>query len=259
MPDLVAQEESSILKLHSFGIFAALLFLGSAVALADGIDVYGDKDCLGFGCYTTHDPTAGATMQGLAPGTISTATSSFGHGYPFSPGASDFAGTDQIYVGSSQTGSHDGYSTYAGRVHGPQVLTLNYANLVTGSSVTNLTLGIAADDFQNASFGQPYTATINGITDTALTAHLNALSETGPLVQFFTIGIPLSELSNSNVLTLSINEGGDGGDGWAVDFLTVGVNTAGGTAVPEPSTIGVLGAAAVGAFCLVRRRRSSQR
>ena len=40
-------------------------------------------------------------------------------------------------------------------------------------------------------------------------------------------------------MTLSIDEGGDGGDGWAVDFLTIGVTTTSG-AVPEPSTTATL-------------------
>ena len=45
------------------------------------------------------------------------------------------------------------------------------------------------------------------------------------------------ELLPSEMLTLSIDEGGDGGDGWAVDFLTVGI-TSQGAAVPEPATLG---------------------
>ena len=48
-----------------------------------------------------------------------------------------------------------------------------------------------------------------------------------------TIGIDPSTLLSSNILTLSIDEGGDGGDGYAVDFLTVGVVTA--DAGPEVS------------------------
>jgi hypothetical protein len=38
------------------------------------------------------------------------------------------------------------------------------------------------------------------------------------------------------VLTLSIDQGGDGGDGWALDYLTVGVTTqqTPTSTVPEP-------------------------
>ena len=74
-----------------------------------------------------------------------------------------------IYVGLVQTGAHDGYSTFGGRLNGPDVITLDYSSLVPGgSTITSLTLGIAADDFQFPPFGQPFTATINGVVNTAL-------------------------------------------------------------------------------------------
>jgi threonine dehydrogenase-like Zn-dependent dehydrogenase len=44
---------------------------------------------------------------------------------------------------------------------------------------------------------------------------------------------------------VSIDQGGDGGDGWAVDFLTVGVTTSA-AGVPEPSMLLVVGAGLVG-------------
>src|SRR5262249_44089887 len=157
-----------------------------------------------------------------------------------------FPGTDTIYVGSVQTASHDGYSVAASRVAGPLVASLDYSSLVpAGQTITSLTLGIAADDFQNPRFGQPFTATINGTAATALTTKLNTIDETGPVVHFFTIGIDPSLLSSTNILTLSIDEGGDGGDGYAVDFFTVGVTTQP-TATPEPGTLALV---AVGAGC----------
>lgn len=202
-------------------------------ARGGGIIEYGSENLLGTGTYPT-DPKDGATLQGLSAGVVTLATNSFGHSYPFSPGAGDFAGTDQIYVGSVQTGAHDGYSTAAERINGPQVITMDYSSLVpAGQSVATLTFGIASDDFQFPAFGQPFTAMINGILDTALTETLNSLDESGPVERFFTVGIGAAELLPSNVLTLSIDEGGDGGDGWAVDFLTIGVTT---SAVPEPSS-----------------------
>jgi hypothetical protein len=214
-------------------------------------------DCLNQGCYGSSDPTAGATLQGLSVNTVTFATNAFGHGYPFSPEAGEFPGTDQIYVGSSQTGSHDGYSTVASRINGPQILTLNYSGLVPGGqTVTSLTLGIAADDFQNPVFGQPFTASINGATNTALTNTLNGQNQSGPAVQFFTIGLNPSIDTPSHTLTLSINEGGDGGDGWAVDFLTVGVTTSGTAVAPEPLSTMLVGAGLVGLAMLLRRRPS---
>ena len=197
-----------------------------ARAASAGTITFGDRDCLGFGCYGASDPTSGATLQGLAAGVVTEATTSFNHGFPFGPAAGDFSGTDQIFVGSVLTFAHDGLSVAAQRLNGPQTLTLDYSSLVgPGEELTSLTLGIAADDFQVPVFGQPFTATVNGITDSGLAAELNALNLSGPSVRFFTIGLDPAMDSRNHVLTLAINEGGDGGDGWAVDFLTVGATT----------------------------------
>jgi hypothetical protein len=186
---------------------------------------YGDEDLCNTGTYGS-DPKAGATLIGLAPDVVTRATSSFGHSFPFSPTVSDYPGTDQIYVGHVQTANYDGYSSYAGRVNGPQVITLDYSSLVpAGQAVATLTLGIGADDFQFPNWGQPFTAIINGVTNTVLTSAINSLNQTGPYEQFITIGINPAVLQPNHVLTLSIDEGGNGGDGWAVDFLTVGVTT----------------------------------
>ena len=65
------------------------------------------------------------------------------------------------------------------------------------------------------------------------------------------IGIDPDDLLPSDVLTLSINQGGTGGDGWAIDFLTIGVTS---SDVPEPATMSLL---AMGCVMLVRRRRRS--
>jgi hypothetical protein len=220
-----------------------------------GIIEYGNENLLGTGTYAT-DPKAGATLWGLSPGVVKVATNSFGHTFPFSPGPGDFAGTDQIYVGSVQTGAHDGYSAAAERINGPQVITMDYSGLVpAGQSVATLTLGIASDDFQFPAIGQPFTAKINGVVDTAITNTLNSVNEGGPVEQFFTVGIGTAGLLSSHVLTLSIDEGGDGGDGWAVDFLTIGVTT---SAVPEPSSFFLLSAGFGGALlAAVRAARRS--
>ncbi len=225
-----------------------------AAVSADYLE-YGDENLCNTGTYPS-DPKAGATLVGLAPNTVTLATTAFPHSYPFSPDAGDYPGTDQIYVGSTQTASHDGYSEAAQRINGPQVLTMDYSSLIPeGQAISTLTLGIAADDFQFPVFGQPFTASINGITDSALTTALESLNESGPVTQFFTIGIDPSTLAGSNVLTLSINEGGDGADGWAIDFLTVGVTT---QPVPEPGSLALLlaGVGAAGIWGLRRKRGS---
>jgi hypothetical protein len=229
--------------------FAAALaaYACGATPVVGALLQYGDADVLGTAVYPV-DPTTGATLEGVAPDAVTFGAPAFGHTYGFIPGAGEYPGTDQIYVGSVQTGFHDGYSTEPERINGPQVITLDYSSLVpAGQTVQSLTLGIAADDFQFPSFGQPFIATLNGVAAPGLTAMLNAVDQGGPVVQFGTIGVSPSILLPTHVLTLSIDQGGDGGDGWAVDFLTVGVKT-----VPEPSTV-LLGG--IGAVALLMRRR----
>jgi hypothetical protein len=208
---------------------------------------YGDEDVLGTGSYGS-DPKAGATLEGSPAGTNTFATPITGHGFRSPLKSGEFGGTDQVYVGSVQTGASDGYSVSPQRVNGPQVLTLDYSSLVpAGNSVLTLTLGIAADDFQNQAFGQAFSALVNGLAAPALTAVLNGLDQTGPVVQFFTIGLNPSLDNPTHVLTLSIDQGGDGSDGWAVDYLTLGV-TSQPSAVPEPASMLLLaiGLAALG-------------
>ena len=233
---------------------AFALLLGCNLLHA-GTVTYGTVDCLTTGCYGASDPTSGAILQGLAPNTVSSSSNSFGHGYPFTPTVGDFAGTDQIYVGSVQTGAHDGYAIQSQRINGPDVMVLDYSSLVSsGQTVTSLTLGIAADDFQFPEFGQAFTASINGSVDSALSSQLNSLDENGPQVHFFTIGLDPSLDTASHTVTLSIDEGGDGGDGWAVDFLTMGVTTQA-VGTPEPTSLTSLASAFFG-LGLLRLRRS---
>src|SRR4051812_38092030 len=85
---------------------------------SSAVEMYGDADALGTGAYGASDPTAGATLQGLSSGTVTFASLVVGHTFPFSPGAGDFAGTDQIFVGSTQTAFHDGYSGAGSRMNG---------------------------------------------------------------------------------------------------------------------------------------------
>ncbi|MBI4696025.1 MAG: VPLPA-CTERM sorting domain-containing protein [Gammaproteobacteria bacterium] len=206
---------------------------------------------LGTGDYGGADPTAGATLEGLAAGAVTLGSNAYGHGYPFTPAVGDFPGTDQIYVGSVQTGGSDGYSA-SPRLNGPQVVSLDYAALHgVGTKITSLTLGIAADDFQYPAYVlAPFVATVNGVQNAALTQILNQVNLGGPQELFLTVGIDTAQLSPNDVLTLSINATGDGGDGWAVDFFTVGVTTA---PVPLPAAVWLFGSALAGLGALRRR------
>ena len=212
-----------------------------------GVAEYGDEDLSNTGSYPV-DPKTGATLEGLAPDVVTFGAPPVGHGYPFAPAVGDYPGTDQIFVGSAPTSGHDGYSNSSPTL-GPQIIELDYSSLlVPGDGIATLTLGIAADDFQFPAYGQPFAASINGATHAALTAALNSIDQGGPVAQFFTIGIAPSLLRPDHTLTLSIDGLGDGGDGWSIDFLTVGVTTV----IPEPAS----GAAvAVAAFALGRLRR----
>jgi hypothetical protein len=236
--------------MRNHSVVSLLAIAMSTQVAGAGVLMYGDEDLCNTGTYSS-DPTAGATLQGLAPDVVTLATNSFPHSYPFSPTAGDYPGTDQIYVGSVQTGAHDGYSSAPQRINGPQVLTFDYSTLVpAGNSIDSLTLGLGTDDFQFPVLGQPFTAMVNGVVNAALTSTLNSLNETTPLEQFISIGISPAALNGSKVLTLSIDEGGDGGDGWAMDFATIGVTT---SPAPEPTTLGLLAIPAV--TMLVRRRK----
>lgn len=236
----------------------APLLLALAASLHAGVLTFGTEDCLGTGCYGVSDPTAGATLIGLAVDQVTDASESYTHSYPFTPSPGDFPGTDQIYVGSVQTGADDGYSITPQRINGPDVMTMDYSSLVgPGDTVTGLTLGIAADDFQFPLFGNPFIVTLNGESDPALTTELESMNESGPVVNFFTIGIDPALDNATHTLTLSIDEGGNGGDGWAVDFLTLGVETT--TATPEPGSAALALAGILWLLCSIRKSTRAPR
>ncbi len=228
VPALAGRSRRRCLAALVLGLTAWLGTAGVAEAqiASPNVLVYGTVNLFGFGYPAGVDPTAGASTFGLAAGATSVATQSFFHVFPFRPAKGDYPNTDRIFVGSVQTGDHDGYSSYSGRKHGPMIFKLDYSALVPpGAKVATLTLGIAADDFQFPVIGNPFIATVNGQLNQALTNLLESLIESGPLTQYVSIGIDPKTLRGNKILHVAIDEGGDGGDGWAVDCLTVGVTT----------------------------------
>jgi hypothetical protein len=234
--------------MYSKIIFTFMAFGVCRLTAATSIIQYGDKDVLGTGAYSV-DPVTGATLIGLQPNAVTLGAPAVIHSFPFSPSVGDYPGTDQIYTGSIQTAFGDGYSVSNQRVSGPQVITLDYSALLLSEQVKTFTLGIGADDFENLTWGQPFIARINGNQHLALTNTLNNLiNQTGPYTQFFSIGIDPDILSPTKTLTLEIDNLGNGSDGWAIDFLTVGVEV-----IPEPSSIVLL---LLGGLPLIRRHRN---
>src|SRR5262245_40284244 len=125
-----------MMKRHFAWALAVALAAAHAQCQA-GVMVYGTENVLNTGATYPSDPKAGATLQGLAANSITEATLTLDHGFPFTPAAGNFPGTDQIYVGSNQTGTHDGYAGAASRIAGPQVVSLDYSSLVpSGQKVT---------------------------------------------------------------------------------------------------------------------------
>lgn len=231
---------------------------------------YGTEDQIGTGPYAV-DPKIGASLWGLSPGTITQGAQSAGHTqFVPDPSPSGFAGTDTIHVGSGFTNlAHDGYSyqflSTGKGVKGPDIFALDYSSLIPdGQSVQTLTLGIAADDFQAPKYGQLFTATINGTLSPGLSAKLNDLTLTDPSDLFFTFGVDPTLLTSDNILKLSIDEGGDGGDGYAVDFLTIGVTSAAAsptTSVPEATSavsLSLMLLLGLGGILIARRRKGGR-
>jgi hypothetical protein len=211
-----------------------------APTAVDGqVATYGDRDLVGFHYPPGADPVAGARLTGLAPGAITLSREGFGHGFPFKPGdnqpdgAEDYPNTDQIFVGSNQTAGHDGYAQFDDRKKGPALFSLDYSKLVpAGAKIATLTLGIAIDDVQFALWGQAFNASVNGQLNEAISNELNKIDDTGPMTRFFSAGIDPAVLTPDHILTVALDEGGDGGDGFAIDFLTVGVTTSAGASAP---------------------------
>ncbi len=189
---------------------------------------FGDRDCLGMGCYDPAEVTSSAELIGLAENEVSIADGRFFHTYPFTPEADDFSGTDQIYCTDKNgvDASSDGFCNSSEAIFSSLVTTLDYSAAITANStVKNLTLGLGTSDFQTQAFGGSFIASINGQEYDILSQTLDSLENGGPSFRFFSVGIPLDLLDSSHQLTLEIDKTETSRDGIALDFLTVGVET----------------------------------
>ncbi len=211
-------------RLSSFAVPVALCLAASAQA---EVKVFGDKDLLGFGQYSSDPPEWGARTEGLKPGEVKTGIFKTFHNFPFTPTPEDFPGTDQVYVGSNQSASLDEYANYGGRQKGPQTFKLDIGDLLSGGKPQTLTLGIMFDDLQQPTHGQPFVVTVNGQRLDAMNQAINQQNlrdkENRPSTVFISAGLDPSILQSGNTLEVVIDQEGQGGDGWAVDYLTVGV------------------------------------
>jgi hypothetical protein len=233
--------------------FAAILCLMTVNSWAAWME-YGDEG-LFYGNTYSSDPKSGATLEGLATDISTKATLIENAGFTF-PAVPDYPGTDTIYIGSTVAVNGDGYWSISSKNYIPQEVSFDYSSLLpSGNKLETLTLGIAGSDFQFSAFNNPFYVWVNGIRNTTLESVIEGLDVGGPMVQFFTIGIDPNTLLSSNILNLKIDEGGNGGDGWAVDYFTVGV-TSSPKDVPEPSSIflALTGFAGIGGFRIFRRK-----
>jgi hypothetical protein len=220
---LASDVQSGVSNLQSFStaLTNSLVNYNSGIATlvndAAGIAVFGSEGFFGQQYPAKANPYEGTALTGLAPNVSTVAISKFVAPATFAPIATDYPGTDQIYVGSNEIPGAD-------QLVGPQVITLDYSALTKLSHpIKTFTLGIATDGFEDPTTNIPYTVSINGVVNTTLTSILNNLNDADRVEQFVSIGIDPAQLSASKVLTISIDSPGNDVSGWAVDFLTVGI------------------------------------
>lgn len=213
---------------------------GAAAGQPANVVVFGDLDRVGNGTYLT-SPWDTAALFGLTAGQTS-AGPVFPAAGPTPPNQADFQRTDRVLKGTGS--AQDGYANAMNNpLSGAHTFTLDYtAALQGGTAVDTLTIGVMLIDVQPSASAQ-YTLNVNGSASafTNITGVVNGLDQAGQAGQFLSFGVPLDVLAlnpSANTLNFTIDQG-VGGDGFAVDFLTVGV-----TPVPEPAGLLLVGLAA---------------
>jgi hypothetical protein len=179
----------------------------------------GDIDNLGQGWPTGFDPFSGNNTPV--------------HGFPFTPDSADASGTDRImvvtsYVGTPPHGS-DGYTQLTTRpANLPRPIALHYD--LNGLQVTSAALQVFADDFQAPMWGAHYYVSLNGVSASYFADVINSLIETGPIGKMITVTLPQEDLYliQRDSLSVMIDDTTTGaGDGYAIDFVKLLINTKG--------------------------------
>lgn len=175
----------------------------------------GDIDNVGFGFESGYNPFS--------------AENTSSHGFPWDPDPADPDGTDRIMMGSGYTGSgRDGYSgRWNSDPEGTTTRPIDMEFDASGITVSNAILQMYVDDFQAPYFGSKFSVSLNGKDAPFIAEVLNRVQQTGPIAYIISAQIPSGFFSDisSGSLSVYIDEINDVGDGYAVDFVKLLVNT----------------------------------
>jgi len=186
---------------------------------ADVMIRVGDIDNLNYGFAPGFDPFTGKSTPV--------------HGYPWTPNTVDPAGTDRIMVPTSYVGAAsctgDGYSKLTKRPHNaPQEITIPLAAL-KGKTITSIYLQIFVDDFRSPSLKSYFKVWLNGkVRVPEFEQVLRGIDQGGPIGKLITIKLNTDKipLFKQDKITLFIDDSlSCVGDGYAIDFVKVLVNT----------------------------------
>lgn len=179
----------------------------------------GDVDNLGFGWPEGFDPFCGRTTES--------------HAYPWDINPADLPGFDRILLsskydpGAEHKCGGDGYSGSFDAIKTKPVPWNIPTDALKGATIRNVYLQLFIDDFQSPTFCSKFQMLINGKRFVEGEKILNAIDQTGPVGKL--ISIPLTEefypvLSNTNSISLLIDESTGAADGFAIDFIRLLVN-----------------------------------
>lgn len=185
---------------------------------ADLVVRTGDINNLGFGWPQNFDPFSGMSTPG--------------HGYPWTPGKDEPAGTDRIMLGSAVTDKDvqeragDGYAGNTKRPDNlPQAIVLKVGALPP--KINAVLFQMFLDDFQAPVWHSQFQVSLNGTRIPQFEQAINSLEQTGPIGKLVTLKL-LPEywpLLKSGTARLLIDDPTTHApDGYAIDFVRILVN-----------------------------------